>query len=110
VLIDDDGDVGEVVYLRACRKKVLDKRSRVRVDDLIHRFAIETLSPTQTLGGVQMVHGVNYNCMSDDPDEVGGDANVTQTDTEIEMRVAVDEYEEAASEFRACGFVVSKSV
>jgi hypothetical protein len=87
-------------YLQASRRKLLDKRGRERVDRLIDRFAVETETGQALPNGEMLLSGVDYNCMTDDD----GD----ETDIEIGIRIDAANLELAASEFRACGFVVSK--
>jgi hypothetical protein len=76
--------------LRAFREKPMSARQKQRVDDLISRYH----GHLQTLFGALMAPGFSQ-C------EDG-------SETEIEIVVAEDESAAvAASEFRACGFVVT---
>ena len=95
----------EVSYLKAHRVKPLTKRQHERVDELIDRYAVDYGGTPMRLGGIPRVHYTSYAYGGKD----GGIDIKSETDIDIEMPVATADMVRAASEFRACGFVVVTS-
>ena len=91
----------DVSYLKAHRVKRLTKRQRERMDELIERYAVDR-------GGKPNMGRVNHNFRADDGPDGMPDIE-SATDIDIEMAVTTANIVTAASEFRACGFVVATS-